>query len=75
MAPLEFGDLLMRRRPRLEALATWLVDDDQYTGAVVRRALTDTWHARNLLVSEVEMDAFLYSHFRSALRIRAAEPR
>jgi hypothetical protein len=38
----------------------------------VRKALADTWHARNLLVSEVEMDAFLYTHFRSALRTSAA---
>jgi DNA-directed RNA polymerase specialized sigma24 family protein len=74
MEPLEFGDLLMRRRPRLQTLATWLVEDDRDVGAAVRKALADTWRARQLLVSEAEMDAFLYTHFRSALRLRSAEP-
>ena len=70
MEPLEFGDLLMRRRPRLEALATWLVDDAQYAGAAVRQALADTWRARNMLLSEVEMDQFLHTHLRATLRFR-----
>lgn len=74
MEPLEFGDLLMRRRPRLEALAAWLVDDRQYVARAVRQALADTWHARELLASEVEMDAYLYTHLRRVLRIKAVQP-
>lgn len=68
MEPLEFGDLLMRRRARLEALATWFVGDDQRGGRAVRQALAETWHARERLPSEIEMDRFLYVHLRSALR-------
>lgn len=70
MDALEFGDLLMRRRPRLTALAAWLIDDAQYAGNAVRQSLADTWRARNLLVSEIEMDQFLYTHLRSVLRAR-----
>lgn len=70
MEPLEFGDLLMRRRPRLEALAAWLFDDEQCAGTAVRQALADTWHARCILFSEMDMDQFLDTHLRSTLRAR-----
>lgn len=70
MEPLEFGELLMRRRPRLEAFAAWLVDDRQRVGAAIRRALAETWRARDRLASEPDMDRFLYAHLRSALRIQ-----
>ena len=70
MDALEFGDLLMRRRPRLTALAASLVDDAQYAGNAVRQSLADTWRARDLLLSEIEMDRFLYTHLRSALGAR-----
>ncbi len=70
MEPLELGELLIRRRPRLEAFAAWLVDDRQRVGAAIRQALADTWRARDRFVSELDMDRFLYAHLRSALRIQ-----
>lgn len=72
MEPLEFGDRLMRRRPQLEALAAWLIDDEQYAGRAVRRALADTWHARERLVSEVAMEEFLFTHLRATLKAQGA---
>jgi hypothetical protein len=74
MEPLEFGDMLMRRHPRLKALAALLADDEQRAGPAVRLALADTWRARDLLVSEVEMDRFLYTHLRCALGPRTPRP-
>jgi hypothetical protein len=75
MEPLEFGDLLMRRRRRLEALGSWLVGDDHHVGRAVRQTLADTWRARTSLVTEIELDAFLIAHFRAALRAGAAAHR
>lgn len=68
MEALEFGDLLMRRRPRLEALAVTLVEDRQSAGRAVRRVLSETWRARDLLGSETEMDRYLDNRLRCALR-------
>jgi hypothetical protein len=70
MDTLEFGYVLMRQRPRLEALAIWLTHDRQEAGRAVRQALAKTWRGRATIQSDVEVGSRLCANLRQALEQR-----
>jgi hypothetical protein len=68
MDTLEFGYVLMRQRPRIEALAISLAPDRQAAGVAVRQALAITWRTRKGIGSEVELGARLYANLQQSLQ-------
>jgi hypothetical protein len=68
--PLQFGDLLMRKRARLEALAKSLAADSSDVGVAVRCTLCDAWLSRESILTETALDR----HLDEALSIRLRTP-
>jgi hypothetical protein len=67
METLEFGYLLMRRRPRLQALANWLAPNEPRARAAVEKAIAQAWRSRERIATEADIDPNLRSWFRAAM--------